>query len=106
MAKNVANVVQIFELTGFSVFIYKRRPSFFITCLALWNCITLLIDIKIANYHLHSLYLSYVVTTDYFKVIINTIIRKVEDLKNKEMTNRNITRILDDYDFMMSDLNK
>ena len=57
----------------------------------------------IAGYHWGSLYLSYVVTTDYFKVVINNIIRKVEDLKTKEMTNRNVSCILDNYDFMMND---
>ena len=74
------------------------------TCLGLWNCITILICIEIAFYHLHSLYLSYVVTTDYFKVFINNIIRK--DLKKKEITNRNITAILDDYEFMIADFKK
>ena len=98
--------VQSFDLIAFLVFIYKRRSSFFITCLGLFNCISILISVEIAGYHWCSLYLSYVVTTDYFKVVIDNIIRKVEDLKNKEMTNRNVTRILDDYDFMMSDFRK
>ena len=45
-------------------------------------------------------------TTDYFKVVIKNIIRKVENLKTEEMTNRNVSSILDDYDFMMSDFKK
>ena len=106
MAKNVTNANQSFELIAFAVFVYKRRPSFFITCLGLWNCITLLICVEIAAYHFHSLYLSYVVTTDYFRSVINNIIRKVEDLKTKELTRQNVTGILDDYDFMMSDFKK
>ena len=106
MARNALKAGQLFDLVAFAVFIYKRRPSFFITCLGFFNCITLLICHEIASYHLYSLYLSYVVTTDYFKVVINNIIRKVEDLKNKEMTNRNLTDILDNYDFMMIDFKK
>ena len=106
MARNAANACRSFEVITFSLFIYKRRPSFFITCLGLWNCITMLIGVEIGAYHFHSLYLSYVVTTDYFKVVINNIIRKVEDLKTKEMTNPNVTRILDDYEFMMTDFMK
>ena len=106
MARNLANAFELFELTGFLVFIYKRTPSFFITCLGLWNCITMLIYFEISAYHFHSLYLSYVVTTDYFNVVINNITRRVEDLKTKELTNRNVTAILDDYDFMMSDFKK
>ena len=106
MARNVGKGGQLFELTGFSVFIYKRRPSFFVTCVALWHLIIMLICLKLAAHYLHSLYLSYVVTTDYFKVVINNIIRKVEELKTKEMTNRNVTPILDEYDFMMNDFKK
>ena len=106
MARNVANAVQLFELTAFAVFIYKRRLSFWITCLGLWNCITMLICLEIAGYHHYSLYLSFVVTTDYFNVVINNIIRKVEDFKTREMTNRSVTAILDDYDFMMSNFKK
>ena len=106
MAQNVAKATQSFDLLAFSVFLYKRRPSFFITCLGVCNCITISIGVEITAYNVHSLYLSYVVTTDYFKVLINKIIRKVEDLKTKEMTNRNLIPILDDYDFMMSDFQK
>ena len=106
MARYVANAVQLFELTAFAVFIYKREPSLWITFLGLWNCITMLICLEIAGYHHYSLYLSFIVTTDYFKVVINNIIRKVEDLQTKEITNRNVTAILDDYDYMMSDFNK
>ena len=104
MAVNIANSVMLFELIAFSLFIYKRMPSFFIACVGLWNFITMLIRIPIAAYHYCSLYLSYVVTTDYFKVVINNITRKVEVLKIKGMTNENVTSILDDYDEMMSDL--
>ena len=106
MARNAINAGQSFDMIAFAVFIYKKRPSFFITCLGLWNCITILICLEICAYHFHSLYLSFVVTTDYFKLVINNVIRKVEDLKTKEMTNRNVTWILDDYDFMMSDFKK
>ena len=106
MARNAVTAAQLFDLIAFPIFIYKKRPSFFITCLGIWNCITILICIEIAGHHYYSLYMSYVVTTDYFKLIINNIIRKVEDLKTKEMTNRNVNRILDDYDFMMSDFKK
>ena len=42
MARNVINAQRTFELVAFSIFMYKRRPSFFITCLGLWNCITTL----------------------------------------------------------------
>ena len=103
MARNVAKAVQSFELIAFSMFIYNKRPSFFVTCLGLCNCITVLYGVEISGYHYYSLYLSYVVTTDYFKVVINKIMRKVEDLKTKGMKNRNITSILDEYDFMMND---
>ena len=106
MARNAINANQSFELIAFALFIYKRRPSFFVTCLGLWNCITMLICHEISATHLHSLYLSYVVTIDYFKVVIHNITSKVEDLKNKEMTNLHVTCILDDYDFMMSDFKK
>ena len=106
MARIVMKAGQLFELLGFAVFMYKRRPSFFITCVGLFNCITILICYTICAYHLHSLYLSYVVTTDYFNLVINSIILKVEDFKTKEMTNRNVTSILDKYDFMMNDFKK
>ena len=106
MARNLANVFESFDLIAFLVFLYKRRPSFFVTCLGLWNCIIMLIYFEISAHHFHSLYLSYVVTTDYFKVVINNIKRKVEDLETKEMTNQKVTGILDDYDAMMSDFKK
>ena len=106
MARTTGNAIRSIDLIALSIFIYKRRPSFFITCLGLWNSITVLIGSKVLIHHLYSLYLSYIVTTDYFKVVINNILRKVEDLKTKEMTNRNVTPILDDYDFMMNDFKK
>ena len=106
IARNVVNADHSFDLITVAVFLYKRRPSFFITCLGLWNCITMFICIEIGDYHINSLYLSYVVTTDYFKVVINNIKRKVEDLKTKEITNRKVSCILDDYDFMMNDFKK
>ena len=106
LARNVATATQTYMLTVFPIFIYRRRPSFWITCLGLWNCITVLIFCELSAYHFYSLYLSYVVTTDYFKLVINNIIRKVEDLKTKGMTNLHVTCILDDYDFMMSDFKK
>ena len=106
MARNVANAVQSFDLIAFAVFLYKRRPSVWKTCLGLWNCFSMMLCIEIAGYHYYSLYLSYVVTTDYFKVVIKNIIRKVEDLNTKGMTNENVTRILDEYDFMMTDFKK
>ena len=103
MARTISIAVQSFDLIAFPIFIYKRRPFLWIICLGLWNCITMLICLEISGYHHYSLYLSYVVTTDYFIVVINNMIRKVEDLKNKGMTNGNLTCILDDYDFMMND---
>ena len=102
MARNTIAASQSFDLIAYLVFIYKRRPSFFVTCLGLWNCITMFVCLEIATYHLNSLYLSYILTTDYFKIVINNIIRKVDDLKNKEMTNQNVVQILDDYDFIMN----
>ena len=106
MARNAAIAGQLYDLIAFAVFIYKRRPSLFITSLGLCNCTTILICHEISAYHFNSLYLSYVVTTDYFKVVINNIIRKVENLKTKEMTNLHVTSILDEYDVMMSDFKK
>ena len=106
MARNTIVASQSFELIAFLVFISKRRPSFFITCLGLWNCITMLICLEISSYQMNSLYLSFILTSDYFKVVIDNMIRKVEDLKTKGMTNRNVIRILDDYDFMMSEFKK
>ena len=106
MARNVSRAAESFDLIAFPVFIYKKRPSFFITCLGLWNCISSVISIEIGCYHLYSLYLSYVVATDYFKLVIDNMITKVKDLKTKEMTNRNVTPILDEYDFMMNDFKK
>ena len=106
MARNVVNADQTCDLIAFALFIYKRRPCIFITCVGLWNSSTMFICSRISSYHLHSLYLSYVVTIDYFKLVINNIIGKVEDLTTKEMTNRNVTRILDDYDVMMNDFKK
>ena len=106
MARNVGNAVQSFDLIAFLVFIYKQRPSLLISCLGLCNCIIVWRCAEVGSSHFYSLYLSYVVTTDYFKVLIDKIIRKVEDLKTKGMTNRNVSRILDDYDAMMSDFKK
>ena len=106
LAPGVIKAVQSFELVAFPVFIYRKRPSFFITCLGLWNCITVLICHEIAGHNYYSLYLSYVVTTDYFKLVIDNIITKVEDLKTKGMTDRNVTSILDDYDVIISDFKK
>ena len=106
MARTTSNGGMSLQLIAFLVFIYKRNPSFFVICLGLWNCITMLVHYELGCYHFYSLYLSYVVTTDYFKVVIDNIIRKVEDLKTKEMTDRNVTGILDDYDAMMSDFKK
>ena len=97
---------QSFHLIAFPVFIYKRRPHFFISCLGFCSCITMVIGLETGSYHFYCLYLSYVVTTDYFKVVIDNIISKVENLKTKEMTIRNVTAILDDYDFLMSDFKK
>ena len=74
----ISNGVQSVGLIAFPLFIYKKRPSFLITCLGLWNCITMVVCIEISTHHYYSLYLSYVVTTDYFKLVINNIIRKVD----------------------------
>ena len=106
MSRMAASAGQSFHLITFPVFVYKRKPPFSIFCLGLWNCITVLIGIEIGCYYFYSLYLSFVVTTDYFKVLINNIIRKVEELKTKEMKNENVTLILNNYDFMMSDFKK
>ena len=76
MGRIATTGVQSFELIAFLLFIYKRRPSFFIVCLGLWNCIIVLIAAAIACSHLASLFLSYVVTADYFKVVIDNIIKK------------------------------
>ena len=53
MARTTSSAVQSFELIAFPVFIYKRKPSFFIICLGLWNCITMLVCVEIACYHLN-----------------------------------------------------
>ena len=106
LVRNASVASQSFDVIGFSLFIYKRRPSFFITLVGLYNCITVLIGCEICISHLCSLYLSYIVTTDYFNLVINNITRKVEHLKTKAMTNRSVTSILDDYDIMMSDFKK
>ena len=106
MTRNIVKAGQLYDLIAFSAFIYKRRPSVWITCLGLWNCVTMLTHLKLAGYHLHSLYLSYVVTTDYFKLVIDNIIRKVEDLKTKGMTIRNVTCIIEGYDAIVNDFKK
>ena len=106
LARMTSNAVEAFDLIAFPLFVYMKRPSFFITCLGLGNCIGNVICIEISTYHYYSLYLSYVMTTDYFKVVIDNMIRKGEDLKTKRMTNRNVSSILDEYDFMMSRFQK
>ena len=106
LAQSLANFLHLYDLIALLLFIYKRRPSLFITCLGLFNYVTIAIAMRITAYHHYSLYLSYVVTTDYFKLVIDNIIRKVEGLKAKGMTNGNVTPILNDYDEMMTDFKK
>ena len=106
LARAQSSAVTLFELITFPIFIYNRRPSFFIACVGVSNLISMLVVIEIAGHHFTTLYLCFVVTTDYFKVVINNIIRKVDNLKIKGMTNRTVTAILHDYDLMMIDFKK
>ena len=56
-----------YEVIALLLFLYRKRPSFPVSCLAVYNFIFMfLVFISIGN-QLHALYLSFIAVTDYFK---------------------------------------
>ena len=96
----------LYDLTACGLFFYRRKPSLVSTCLTLYNWVACVIGIQIAGNHFYSLYLSFVVTADYFKIGIKRIMTRIDSIQKNRMTNKNLTEILNDYDQLLTVFNK
>lgn len=95
-------LVRVYEIIAFALFLYNRRPSLIISCLAVFNCSTIVLCFTFPAYHFHALYLSFLAVSDYFKIRINLFTQKVLRLQTIEFQNQNLTHILHEYNELMS----
>ena len=94
--------VQVYEIFACLLFLYKRRPSFGSSCLALFNCSAVVLFFTRPGYHFPALYLSFIAVTDYFITRINQMTERVTKLQTTQLTNENLSEVLNDYDQLMT----
>ena len=101
MARTIKLGCQTFNIIACFLFFYRNKPSCLVSCQAIFNCLSFTWSLEGTGDHFHSLYLAFFSTTDYFKCRIDRIIRKVNHLKNHQLTTENLANVLNDYDHMM-----
>ena len=110
LAKSLARAIKLATQTqnivACSIFLYRQNPSIWVTCLALFNCLTLTYCLELSADLYNSLYLSFLFTTDYFRYRISKLFKKIHELHAHQLTKENLKKVLDDYDHMVYDFNK
>ena len=106
LARGTNVSICLYEISVCAIFLYKERPSGTNACLALFNCLTICLCFKFSGNHFHALYLSFVITTDYFRARIKRFVSCINSLRTTDLTNRNIALIVDDYNDMVLVLKK
>ena len=106
MARMTNNAVHVYDFAALMLFLYNKRPSLVVTVVAVYHWFTMVLCIEAAANQFYSLFLSYVMTTDYFQELMRGMMRKIDNMKSTGITNTNLTEILDDYDAMMRDFVK
>ena len=101
MARTIYLGCQTFNIIACLLFFYRKKSSYLVSCQAVLNFLFFTWGYKVTGDYFHSLYLAFFSTTDYFKCRINRIIRKINDLRNEQLTTENLANLLDDYDHMM-----
>ena len=106
MARMTNNAVHGYDFIALVLFLYNQRPSLVVTVVAVYHWFTMALCIEVSANQFYGLFLSYVMTTDYFKEVIGGMMRKIDNIKATRITNQNLTEVLDDYDAMMKDFVK
>ena len=101
LARGTNVSICLYEISVCGIFLYKERPSVMNACLALFNCLTICLCFEYPGNHFHALYLSFVVTTDYFRARIKRFLSCINTLRTSDLTNQNIALIVDDYNDMV-----
>ena len=89
-----------YDTIGLVVFIYKMSPSLPVLILAMSHYCVMLMLIKAVAEHFFCLYLSYIITTDYIKARIKSIMAQIRDLE-ESMSNSSINNILSSCNDLM-----
>ena len=106
LARSTIVCLMCYEFIALLLFLYRRRPSISVACLAVHNFIFVLLFFWFPATHFHALYLSFIAVTDYFKERIKRITEVVTNLQTSELTNENLTEVLNDYEQLMTIFNK
>ena len=101
VARTINLGCQTFNIIACLLFLYRKRPSFLVSCQSVFNCLLFTWSLETTGNHYNSLYLAFFSTTDYFKCRIDGIISEINDLKNEKLTKENLAKLLDNYDDIM-----
>ena len=101
-ARQTNFALAVFETIAFVMFLYNQRPSLLVSCLATFNWFTFALYITFPGCHFHALYLSFIAVTDYFLIRIQQTQKRVIQLQTSQLTDKNMTQVLNDYDQLMS----
>ena len=91
-----------YEVIALLLFLYRKRPSLSVSCLAVYNFLFMLLFVVSPGNQFHALYLSFIAVTDYFKERMRRITKGVTKLQTSQLTNESLTKVLNDYDELMT----
>ena len=93
------------DILSCSWFLYSVNPHWSVYVLSIVNFFVFLFWLPIANTHIFGMYLSFIITTDYFSARINSLLKFVEALK-MDFTKENLTPVLVLYNQLMIDFKR
>ena len=102
LAQNAMVSLISYEVIALFLFFYRKRPSFPVSCLAVYNFIFVLLFFWFPTTHFHALYLSFIAVTDYLKERIKQMTEEVTKFQTSQVTNENLTKVFSDYDQLMT----
>ena len=90
----------LFDVTAFALFLYNEQPSLLKVLQATSHMVLLIILVKMVAAHFFGVYLAFIITTDYFKARVESLLNRVSQLKS-QLSEGTMRCILKDYDGLL-----
>ena len=97
--------VNLYDLLACPWYLYQVNPYWQVYLVAILNFCILLVMVQMSVRHIFGMYLSLLVTTDYFKARISTLLKHIQTLK-ADFTDENLHWVLTLYDLLMIDFKR
>ena len=97
--------INLYDILACPWYLYHVNPHWKVYLVAILNFCILLVMVQMSVRHIFGLYLSLIVTTDYFQARISTLLKHVQSLK-VNFIDENLYWVLTLYDLLMIDFKR